>query len=100
MQKSYDDIQAEGAELIAISADPITTVNSTQQTLQINYILLSDKETKTIEAYNVVDPSEIEVARPAVYIVNQDGNIAWKYLDTKSGKRIGPEPILAQLKKF
>ena len=100
MQKSYDDIQAEGAELIAISADPITTVNSTQQTLQINYILLSDKETKTIEAYNVVDPSEIEVARPAVYIVNQDGNIAWKYLDAKSGKRIGTEPILAQLKKF
>lgn len=100
MQKGYEDIQAEGAELIAISADPITTVNSTQQTLQITYILLSDKETKTIAAYNVVDPSEIEVARPAVYIVNQDGNIAWKYLDAKSGKRIGAEPILAQLKKF
>ena len=100
MQEGYEDIQAEGAELIAISADPITTVNSTQQTLQIAYILLSDKETKTIAAYNVVDPSEIEVARPAVYIVNQDGNIAWKYLDAKSGKRIGPEPILTQLKKF
>ena len=53
-------MQAEGAELIAISADPITTVNSTQQTLQITYVLLSDKETKTIGAYNVVDPSEIE----------------------------------------
>ena len=58
------------------------------------------KKRRQIEAYNVVDPSEIEVARPAVYIVNQDGNIAWKYLDAKSGKRIGPEPILAQLKKF
>lgn len=100
MQKGYKDIQAEGAELIAISADPITTVNSTQQTLQITYLLLSDEKTKTIEAYNVVDPSEIEVARPAVYVVNQDGNIAWKHLDAKGGKRIGPESILAQLKKF
>ena len=100
MQKGYKDIQAEGAELVAVSADPIATVNSTQQTLQITYLLLSDEKTKTIEAYNVVDPSEIVVARPAVYIVNQDGNIAWKYLDAKSGKRIGTEPILAQLKKF
>ncbi len=100
MQEGYEDIQAEGAELIAISADPIATVNSTQQTLQIGYILLSDEKTKIIEAYNVVDPSEVEVARPAVYIVNQDGNVAWKYLDARGGKRIGPEPILAQLKKF
>ncbi len=100
MQEGYENIQAEGAELIAISSDPIATVNSTQQTLQIAYLLLSDEKTKTIEAYNVVDPSEIEVARPVVYIVNQDGNIAWKYLDARSGKRIGPEPILAQLKKF
>ena len=100
MQKGYKDIQAEGAELIAVSADPIATVNSTQQTLQITYLLLSDEKTKTIEAYNVVDPSDIEVARPAVYIVNQDGNIAWKYLDTKGDQRIGAEPILTQLKKF
>ena len=100
MQESYDAIQAEGAELIAISADSIATAKSTQQKLQITYILLSDERTKTIADYNVVDPSEIEVARPTTYIVSQDGNIAWKYLDAKSGKRIGPEPILAQLKKF
>ena len=100
MQDSYDAIQAEGAELIAISSDRIAIVASTQQKLQITYPLLSDERTKTIADYNVVDPSEIEVARPATYIVSQDGNIAWKYLDTKSGKRIGPEPILAQLKKF
>ena len=100
MQEGYEDIQAEGAELIAISADPITIVNSTQQMLQATYLLLSDENTKTIAAYNVIDPSEAEVARPTTYIVNQDGNIAWKYLDVKSGKRIGPELILAQLKKF
>lgn len=100
MQEGYENIQAEGAELIAISADPIATVNSTQRTLQITYLLLSDEDTKMIAAYNVIDPSEIEVARPATFIVNQDGNIAWKYLDARGGKRIGAEPILAQLKKF
>ena len=100
MQEGYDDIRAEGAELIAISADPIATANSTQQTLQITYLLLSDKDTKTIDAYNVVDPSEIEVARPATYIIDPDGRVVWKYLDTKNGKRIGPDPIVTQLNKF
>ena len=100
MQEGYDDIQAEGAELIAISADPITIVNSTQQTLQLTYFLLSDKDTLTIDAYNVVDPSVVEVARPATYIIDPEGRVAWKYLDTKSGERIGSAPILTQLKKF
>lgn len=86
--------------MIAISADPLTVVSSTQETLQITYLLLADEDTKTIADYNVVDPSEIEVARPVTYIIDQDGRVAWKYLDAKSGGRIGADLILAQLKKF
>ena len=100
MQEGYGDIQAEGAELIAISADPLAVVSSVQEKLQITYLLLADENTKTITDYNVVDPSEIEVARPATYIIDQDGRVVWKYLDAKSGKRIGPDPIVAQLNKF
>ena len=100
MQEGYADIQAEGAELIAISADPLAIVDSTQETLQITYLLLSDKDTKTIADYNVVDPSGPEEARAATYIIDQDGRVAWKFLDTKSGKRIGPDLIVTQLNKF
>ena len=100
MQEGYGDIQAEGAELIAISADPLAIVDSTQETLQITYLLLSDKDTKTIADYNVVDPSGPEEARAATYIIDQDGRVAWKFLDTKSGKRIGPDLIVTQLNKF
>lgn len=100
MQDGYEDIQAEGAELIAISADPIATVDSTQQTLQITYPLLSDEDTKMIADYNVIDPSEIEVARPAAYIIDQKGRVAWKHLDTRDGSRIGSDRIVAQLDKF
>ena len=100
MQEGYDDIQAEGADLIAISADPLAVVSSTQEKLQITYLLLADEHTKTIADYNVVDPSEIEVARPAAYIIDENGRVAWKYLDASGGKRIGPDPIVTQLNKF
>ena len=99
MQTGYEDIRAEGAALIAISADPLTVVDSTRQSLEITYPLLVDKDRKIIAAYNVIDPSNPNIARPATYIVNQDGRVASKFLDT-IGTRTGPEHILAELKKL
>ena len=99
MQTSYDDIRAEGAELIAISADPLTLVDSTQQKLGITYPLLVDEDKVAITAYNVVDPSDTDIARPATYIINQDGRVVSKFLD-RVGTRTGPEEILAELKEL
>ena len=99
MQTGYEDIQAEGAELIAISADPLTLVDSTRKTLEITYSLLVDEDKVTITAYNVIDPSDTDIARPATYIINQDGRIASKFLNT-IGSRIGPDRILTELKRL
>ena len=99
MQTGYEDIQAEGAALIAISADPLTVVDSTQKTLEITYPLLVDTDKGTITAYNVIDPSDTDIARPATYIINQDGRIVSKFLDT-FGNRTGPDQILAELKEL
>jgi peroxiredoxin len=100
LQEDYEDIQAEGAELIAISADPLSVVNSTQQTLEITYPLLVDKDKEMITAYNVIDPSDTDIARPATYIINQEGRVAWKILDSREGSRVGPERILTGLKNL
>ena len=99
MQTGYDDIRAEGSELIAISADPLTLVDSTQQKLGITYPLLVDEDKVAITAYNVVDPSDTDIARPATYIINQDGRVVSKFLD-RVGTRTGPEEILAELKEL
>ena len=85
--------------MIAISVDSPTIVRSTQETLQITYRLLSDENIETIAAYNVLDPIYTNIGRPATYIIDQDGHIAWKSLDTMSGSRTGPEQILTELKK-
>ncbi len=99
MQEGYEDIQAEGAELIAISADPLTLADSTQKTLGITYPLLVDRDKVTITAYNVIDPSDTDIARAATYIINQDGRVVSKFLDD-IGTRTGPEHILAELKEL
>ena len=86
--------------MIAISADPPTLVDSTQHSLQITYLLLSDQDTETIAAYNVIDPSNTVIARPATYIIDQKGRIAWSSLDIRFGDRTGTEQILTELKKM
>ena len=99
MQAGYEDIRAEGAALIAISADPLTLVDSTRQSLEITYPLLVDNNKKVIAAYNVIDPSDPDIARPATYIINQDGRVASKFLDNPES-RTGPEHILAELNEL
>ena len=99
MQAGYEDIRAEGAALIAISADPLTIVDSTQQSLEITYPLLVDENKKVIAAYNVIDPSDPDIARPATYIINQEGRVASKFLDDLGG-RVGPDHILAELNEL
>ena len=100
LQEGYEDIQAQGAELIAISADPTTLVDSTQQSLQITYLLLSDKNTETIKAYNVIDITNTAIARPTTYILDTDGRVAWKFLDPKFDTRVSSDQILTELKKL
>ncbi len=100
MQAGYQDIQAQGAELIAISADHLTLVDSTQKSLQINYPLLSDENRETITAYNVIDITNTDIARPATYILDMDGRVAWKSLDIQFGDRTGTEQLLTELKKL
>ena len=100
LQEGYQDIQAQGAELIAISADHLTLVDSTQQALQITYLLLSDEDTETITAYNVIDITNTDIARPATYVLDTDGRVVWKFLDPKFDTRVSSDQILTELKKL
>ncbi len=100
MQRGYEAIQAEGAEIIAISADPPPLVVTTRQRLNLTYLILSDAEKEAISAYNVVDPSNPRIARPATYIIDETGIIRWKFLDEKFDIRLTSEQIIAELKKL
>ena len=100
MQTGYEDIKAQDAEIIAISADSQALVGLTKQNLKITYLLLSDKNKEAIDAYNVIDTSNMRIARPATYIINQDGRITWKFLDVKFDARVSSDQILTELKKL
>ena len=100
MQKDYGKIQAEDAEIIAISSDNLADTKRTVQNQGIQYIVLSDSDKQAITAYNVVDPNNNRLARPASYILKTDGTIAWKYIDIRLGDRVPTAQILSELGKL
>ena len=86
--------------MIAISADPLSLVNLTKQSLQLTYLLLSDENREAIDAYNVIDTGNMIIARPATYIIDQDRSVAWKSLDAQFGNRSSSDQILTALKEL
>ena len=98
MQQNYAKIQAAGAELIAVSSDDVKATKATVQNLGLAYPLLSDNNRDAITAYNVIDQNIPEIARPATYILNADGTVVWKTLDTAAA-RVPTATILTELEK-
>ncbi len=99
MQKNYNTIQAEGAELIAISADDEDETKTTVEELNLTFTVLSDVDLKTITAYNVLDQTTFAIARPATFIVNSDGTIVWITLDL-AGIRVPTATLITELGKL
>lgn len=99
MQKNYAAIQAAGAELIAISSDKAAATKQNVQNQGLKFVVLSDPDLKTISDYNVVNPTNKRIARPASYVLQKDGTIAWKSLDGVA-VRIPTAQILAELGKL
>lgn len=99
MQDNYAKIQAAGAELIAISSDSEGDTKQTVQNGGLKFPVLADKDKKAITAYNVVDPGNKRIARPAAYVISKDGTVIWKSLDGVA-VRVPTAQILTELGKL
>lgn len=99
MQQNYAKIQAAGAALIAISSDNEGDTRQTVQNHGLKFPVLADPDKEAITAYNVVDPGNNRIARPAAYIVRRGGTIIWKSLDAKA-VRVPTAQILTELGKL
>ena len=99
MQKNYANIRAAGAELIAISSDDEGDTKKTVQGSGLEFPVLSDKDRAVISAYNVLDPGNDRIARPASYVLRKDGTVAWKSIDGVA-VRVPTAQILAELGKL
>jgi peroxiredoxin len=71
---------------------------------KINFPLLSDPGSKTIDAYGIRDPAYTGkqfdgIPHPAIYIVNKEGKVAWSKIEEDYRKRPANAEIRTELDK-
>jgi len=96
LQENYQKIRDVGAELIALSADSVVEAQQTAAEMRLMYPVLSDSSRSAIRAWGVLHPQE-GISRPAMFIVNKQGKIVWKYVGTEASDRPPIDAVLKQL---
>ena len=93
-----------GAEVIAVSVDSPEQSRMVVDKEKLKFSLLSDAELKMIDAYGVrhegASITGDDIARPAAFIVDEDGKIAWRMITDSYRIRVRPETVMEELQKM
>lgn len=87
MRDGYQNIKNAGGEVIAISSDTQNGAGNSRAHINSTFLVLSDEELETIIVYNVLQAPANIFARPATFIINEDGKIAWRDVGERFGHR-------------
>lgn len=116
IQDSLHLITDAGAQVVAISPDATEGLNKTKEKGTITFTLLHDKNLEIATAFDVnFHPNEKEVSMynkhlgaelkenesqlpiPAVYIIDQEGVVTWRFFDPNYQNRATVQSILENL---
>ena len=103
MQSRLKEIHAAGGEVLAISVDRPEQSRVIRDRLGLGFPLLSDPELAAIDAYglrHVGGGPEGDIARPAVFVLDRAGRIAWRDLTDNWRVRVRPDAVLAELQRL
>lgn len=103
MQSRYTQIRELDAEIIAVCTDSPEDNARVAKNAGLGFSILSDPDLKMIDAYGVrhegasIDGDD--VARPAVFIINKNGQVVWRMITDNYRVRVRPETVIAELQK-
>jgi peroxiredoxin len=101
LQTRIDDFRALDTELIAISVDGVEQNKKVADAYSPDVLVLSDPGLTAIDAYGVRHVGggmDGDIARPATFIVDREGNIAWRDLTENWRIRPRPDDLLDRLR--
>lgn len=94
MQSRIEEIRAGGGEVLAVSVDTSETTTDKLGGEGFDFPLLSDPDGEAIDAYGVRHIQGgiggVDIARPATFLIDREGRIAWR--DLTDNWRIRPRP--------
>ena len=92
-----------GADVVAISVDSQPDANRIQTRLQFPFPVLSDPDARVVSMYAGTESERRQgrrVARPATYVLDRSGEIAWSSVGRDYSDRPLLEEVLDQIRRL
>ena len=89
--------RSKNTEVIALAVQDQVGAQTTLNDTNSSYAILADPDHRVAEAYGVYDLLGDKVAAPAVFVIDQAGQIAWSHIGQNINDRPDNETILANV---
>ncbi|MFO0633057.1 MAG: peroxiredoxin family protein [Nannocystaceae bacterium] len=96
LQRALPELERRGATLVGISADEAPESVAFASAHNLTFSLLHDPRSEVASRYGVRMDREA-IAIPSVFVLAQDGRIAWRHVGETVPDRPTPEAVLAAL---
>ena len=101
LQQHYDEIAQTGAEVIAISTDDLSGAGDIIQQGNINFpILYTSGDSAVPDAYNVFNLFGDGLASASVFIVDKDGNLAYRNIGRNYRHQVAADTVITALQNL
>lgn len=98
LQTTIEELNRAGVEVVAISSDERRDALMTATREALGFPLLSDGELAVIDAYGVrhdgVELLGRGIARPAVFLIDEQGVVRWRFVTDNWRVRVRPEQVV------
>ena len=102
LQSRLDEVRDLNGRVVAVSTGSVADNQKLAESAGITFALLSDPQLDAIDAFGLRHPGASvdgsDIARPAVFIIAPDGQIAWRRLTDNWRVRVRPDQLVQTLK--
>ena len=99
LQRTYDEISATGAEVLAVSTDNLQGAETAVRNFEAEFpILYTSRDSSVPESYDRFNKFGDGLASAAVFIVDTDGVIQWADLGSNYTHQVPGEEVVEALK--
>jgi peroxiredoxin len=91
----WDRVEQAGLQVAAIVVDEMSKNLAMVEKLLLPFPILSDPEARVIHAYDVWNPGDGGVAKPALFLVRPDSSVAFEYVGTDFADRPDDDELFA-----
>ena len=83
--------------MLAISVDDLSGADTIASRVGVTFpVLYTSGDSSVMEAYDVYNAGN-QLARPSVFVINPQGEIAWKFISPNYTQRVLPERVLMNI---